>query len=326
MRIWDAMDGSFVYGPFPAFHVGGFLLQVVMPTLARYSASVAAPALSSSGEDADLAISIIKMKNVKMMCAAPRLVEHMAKTEQGMEVLAGLEYLTFGGAPLPQQLGDQLSARGVKLYPIYGTTECDWLPTLTPDAEEWAWLRFHPDQKISWEDAGNGDGTYELCFKVDVIEHNELRATHWTLRTDVWRSKDLFIQHPSKPELWKYTGRKDDLLVLAHGYKINPIPLENIVASHPLVSGALMAGENRAQPCIFIEPVETVTDSEAFNADVRPTIEKANGLVREDSRIADSHVIIAEPSSFQRSAKGGIVRPRTVHKFANIMEELSSRR
>jgi hypothetical protein len=35
-----------------------------------------------------------------------------------------------------------------------------------------------------------------------------------------WRTKDLFKQHPSKPFLWKYSGRRDDIVVLSNGEKV----------------------------------------------------------------------------------------------------------
>jgi hypothetical protein len=52
--------------------------------------------------------------------------------------------------------------------------------------------------------------------------------------------KDLYTPHPTKPDLWVYKGRTDDMLVLSSGEKVRPLPMEAIINTHPAVKDCLM--------------------------------------------------------------------------------------
>jgi acyl-coenzyme A synthetase/AMP-(fatty) acid ligase len=50
------------------------------------------------------------------------------------------------------------------------------------------------------------------------------------------------------------TGRVDDVLILTSGENVVPAPMENIIMSSPLVSGALIFGRGRNQVGVLLEP------------------------------------------------------------------------
>ena len=86
-------------------------------------------------------------------------------------------------------------------------------------------------------------------------------------------TSDLFIKHPTK-NLWKMSvlhfgipylsadhiglcnsvGRVDDVITLASGEKMVPVPMENIVISSPLLQGVVMFGRERNQVGVLVEP------------------------------------------------------------------------
>lgn len=101
-----------------------------------------------------------------------------------------------------------------------------------------------------------------------------------------------------------------------------PVPVEDVVSSDPRVSGAQMAGEKKWPPCMLVEPRDDPADVQAFQKEIWPSIEKANNLLRQDSRVPPSHVAIVTAGSFIRNAKGGVVRKRTVEKHAEKLESL----
>ena len=81
------------------------------------------------------------------------------------------------------------------------------------------------------------DGAYEM-----VLPYNK----HiWWLRkfcrpgpvTAEWRTKDLYKPHPSKPGLWKFHGRTDDVIVMGNGEKFNPVTMVSNLA-HQRACGA----------------------------------------------------------------------------------------
>ena len=250
MNLFNQLqEGEFCYAPVPSFHTGGFLTKTLFPTLFTHCAMIMGPpaASSSSSQNARLAIQIIKQRNVRMIIAPPLILEELARTEGGIETLASLKFITYGGAPLRKSLGDHLCSRGVQPLSIYGSTETGFLPLKSPqNREDWEYMQLPSDLKTAFDPLDADTGTYELCFKsAGSAAANELRGIHWSLQVDEWRSKDLFTRHPSAPDWWKYVGRKDDILVLGDGTNINPTALEETLQTHPMVSGALIAGENR---------------------------------------------------------------------------------
>lgn len=58
-------------------------------------------------------------------------------------------------------------------------------------------------------------------------------------------TKDLYKPHPSLPNHWIYYGRADNIIVFNNGEKLNPITIEEIVADHPKLKGALVVGTNK---------------------------------------------------------------------------------
>jgi acyl-coenzyme A synthetase/AMP-(fatty) acid ligase len=320
MPLFDGMNGGFLYAPFPAFHSAGFLFMTVLPVFSQ-STMVMPYAGENSAQNGHLALHIIKEKRTEMICVSPLVLKKISQCDEGVKILAGLKWVLYGGAPLPKSLGEHLSANGVNLVAIYGTTEATWIPTLLPASGHWDWLRFHPDAKIEWKQLENDEHTHELCFKNEGLAHNELRATHWTLKTDYWRSNDLFIRHPWKTDLWKYVGRKDDILVLAHAGMVNPVPVEDIIQSHPLIDGAIMAGAYRWPPCLLIEPRAGVEHHEKLRLDIWSIVEEANGILRQDNRIPMNKIMILAPNSLERNPKGGVVRYKSLRKHAETIQK-----
>jgi acyl-coenzyme A synthetase/AMP-(fatty) acid ligase len=321
MNLFSQLDGGFCYAPVPSFHSGGFLLRTLFPTLfPRCAMIMGPPTASSPSQNARLAIQIIRQRKVTMITAMPLLLEELARTAGGIEMLASLKFVTYGGAPLRKALGDRLCSKGVQPISIYGSTETAFLPTKSPKRrEDWEYMQFPPDLKITWNEVdGAGNGTYELCFEKSADPAaNDLRGTHWSLQVDEWRSKDLFTRHPTAPEWWKFVGRKDDILVLGDGNNINPTALEETLQSHPKVSGALMAGENKWPPCVLIELYDEIGEggAEAFRAGLQSAIDEANRVMRADHRIPDDHVLVLGSGSFVRNLKGGVMRSKTVLKY-----------
>lgn len=98
----------------------------------------------------------------------------------------------------------------------------------------------------------DGNGLFEL-----TVQRNQHMKYHGYFHTfpdaREWRTKDLFKQHPETPELWRYMGRKDDLLVLSNGEKVNPVRMEKYVEGHPAIMGALVVGQGNFQTGILLE-------------------------------------------------------------------------
>jgi long-subunit acyl-CoA synthetase (AMP-forming) len=65
--------------------------------------------------------------------------------------------------------------------------------------------------------------------------------------------KDLYVKHPTKANIWRYVGRKGDVIVLSNGEKLNPTSMEDTLRGHKGVKGALVVDQARFILAAIIE-------------------------------------------------------------------------
>lgn len=122
-------------------------------------------------------------------------------------------------------------------------------------------------------------------------------------------------------------GRRDDILVLANGEKVNPIPLEQHVQGDPRLKGVLLIGNGRIQSALIVEPRENLAEAERVQllASLNARIEEANELTPSPGRVRRGMVICASPDKpFARTGKGTIVKKLTEDAYKNEIEHLYS--
>ncbi|KAK4897921.1 hypothetical protein LTR27_004305 [Elasticomyces elasticus] len=243
----------------------------------------------------------------------------MVATTEGLEALWELDLVVFGGAPLAGAVGDKIVEK-TSLVSLLGATETGFMPTLVPSpATDWAYFEWAPGGGLVLDP--QGDDLNEL-----VIKRNKDRKYqgifHSFPQHQEWRTKDLYQQHPSKPHLWKYKGRKDDVIVLSIGEKVQPTDGEKTIEGHPSVKGALVVGEGRFQCSLLVEPdwevLPLTISADDFLETIWPTIEKANAALPAHGRIWKSN------KPFVRSAKGSIMRRQTNNLYKDEIEALYS--
>lgn len=106
------------------------------------------------------------------------------------------------------------------------------------DREDYFYFAFHPYSGFEFKEIEPG-----------VYEHWMHRDDDLSLFQGIFHTfpdmhdiniKDLYVKHPTKPGLWAYKGRSDDLVVLSNGYKISPLDTEAFITTHPAISGCLV--------------------------------------------------------------------------------------
>ena len=271
---------------------------------------------------AGLVIEAIEATNPTSGIFPPSILEDLSATDKGIEALGKLQSVFFGGAPLASASGDKI-CQVTNLVTVLGSTEALLMCTLLPSApDEWGYFHWSSVTGAVMEPAENG--LFELVLKPKEIKHQAIFHTFPEIQE--WRTKDLFRQHPSKPFLWKYSGRRDDIIVLSNGEKFNPVLTEKLIESHPWVKGALVVGHGKFQAGLLIEPewsqAKTTNPSELVGH-IWPMVEQANREAPAHARIYQTKVAIARKEKpFTRAAKGSIIRLQTVASFKDEIEDL----
>lgn len=279
---------------------------------------------SSKMLSADLIIDVINDVRPTSGIFPPSILEDLSATSEGLEALGKLDKVFFGGAPLASASGDKI-CRVTKLITIIGSTEALLMCTLIPsECDEWGYFHWAAAAGTVMEPAG--DDLYELVLKRKDKDFQTIFHTFPDIQE--WRTKDLFTQHPSKPYLWKYNGRRDDIVVLSNGEKFNPVVTEKLIESDRLVKGALVVGQGRFQAGLLIEPewsqAGSLTPSTLIDR-IWPMVEQANREAPAHARIYQSKIaVVGKEKSFVRAAKGSIIRLQTVAAFKGEIEALYS--
>lgn len=291
---------------------------LVRPIYSEAAAPVLGPATRPA--TGSMVVEIMRQQKLHGLYVPPAIAEQLLQEPGGIDYFRGLDFLCYAGGPLSPAAGDLIS-QVTDICTLYGSTETGQIHQLVPLREDWAYLEWHPSVKQQMQPSD--DDAYELVIFPDASTTGILQLGHNFPNVEEWRTRDLFKPHPVKPHLWRFHGRRDDIIVLSNGEKFNPVPMEALLQGHPLVSGALVIGQGRFQAALLIEPKPDMEDTTSLAEEIWSHVEQGNLKVPGQGRISRSKVMVLDPSkSFQRAGKGTIVRKLTERLYEVEIEAL----
>lgn len=259
----------------------------------------------------------MKSEPLKALYIPPAIAEQLLQEPDSLDLFKQLDFLCYTGAPFSPTAGEKLVSV-TELVSLYGSTEAFQVPQLVPDKEDWAYMEWNPNFKLKMQPSDDEAGVYELVLFADESTDTISALNHNLPGTDVWRTKDLFKPHPTKEDLWRYYGRRDDIIVLSNSEKFNPVPFELAVQGHPSLAGALVIGLGRVRPVLLLEPKDDTFTLD----DVWSRVEEANKLVPAHGRILAREDVLVVDRPFTRAGKGTVVRKLTEKTFKSEIDAL----
>jgi aryl carrier-like protein len=230
-------------------------------------------------------------------------------------------------APLSQRAGTLIS-KHTRVICNLGATETACLQRLAPSVDDWPYFYWHPTHS-GIEMRETEDGLYELF----IVRDPKLRLYQGVFNTfpDIqeWSMQDLYSRHPdpSKPFLYRYQCRRDDVIVLSNGEKIAPALIEATLMSHPLVKGAMVVGRGKFQPAALIDlfdgaPSEPNERRQMIER-LAPVITEANIHAPTHAKLDQYHVMFADPAKpIKYLGQGKIQRHSTYKLYEGDIEAL----
>ncbi|KAJ9194745.1 hypothetical protein DTO164E3_7166 [Paecilomyces variotii] len=309
--IWyDLTSDDLLLSTTPFFHLMGFIPLV--EAIFHGQPFVTGPDKPLA---VDFLVDIMEEARPTAALLPPSLLEEMSHSDRAVEAMSHLKYVVFGGAPLSPEVGEKLR-KYTGIRTVIGTSEIGIIPSMLPlDKEDWGYFDFNPNWKLDMQPVG--DGSYEL-----VIPRPPTRDYHGIFHTfpdiNEYRTKDSFVQHPKKPNLWKYNGRLDDIIVLSNGEKFNPVTMEKTIEAHPLVSRALVVGQARFQSALLIEPNWNRWTGEKPDSDlieeIWSTVQQANHITLAHGRVAKNRIGLASKDKPFKTTPKGTTQRRLVNQ------------
>lgn len=265
-------------------------------------------------------LHVLRRHQFEIFYGVPYALKLLSETQEGIDALAAMKVVMFGGSACPDALGDLLTEGGVNLVSHYGTTETGQLMTSirSPGDKTWNYVRVHENLKPYVRFENRGANLYEL---VVLAGWPSKVATN---RDDgSYATKDLFEPHPSIEGAWKYSGRLDDTIVLMNGEKAIPIAMEQALRHNKLVQEAVMFGAGKSQLGLIIIASESAASMEPQELiDVLwPTIVAENKAMPAYAQLDRDMVrVLPAGTPYPSTDKGTMIRQAFYRAFESEIE------
>lgn len=259
-------------------------------------------------------IDLLKTSKAQSLISVPSILEEISVLPegQGVQMLASLQFVAFGGGLLKPSVGEKLAAGDVKVLNHYGSTESGPIaPFFVPRAGyDWHYFRLRKDMNMRLE---RGPVLEDGVQSYTLITHPFGWATTFIFQ-------DQLIGNPRNPTSdFSAIGRNDDLIVLANGEKVTPRILETMLFESQIVKAAIAFGDGQFELGVIIQPSMSlaVEDYHDFKSSCWPVILRAGELMDAHARISSTEAIIVAPSGMilPRSDKGSIMRKEVYKMF-----------
>ena len=215
-----------------------------------------------------------------------------------------------GGGPLGARLGHFYRGAGFDLLEGYGLTESSGVLTVNPINAAKIGTVGKPIPGVTIQIAEDGEvlAKAKTLFK-GYWQNPQANADSWT---GEWYHTGDIGELDSEGYL-SITGRKKDLIVTAGGKNVSPSQLEDVLASDPLISQAVVVGDNRS----FIAALITI-DQETF-----PAWAEKHGKTGQVSDLLQDGDLVGAVQDAVDKANKTVSRAESIRKFKILAEEFT---
>ncbi|KAI1178787.1 hypothetical protein F4777DRAFT_62023 [Nemania sp. FL0916] len=320
------LDGNDVFVPFPLSHFGG-MGNVIAAIYSETTLVFPAPGTRLSPDNIAL---LLQHSNSTAAVLLPSLLEGILHHSSGLAAVARLKHVAYTGGPLNPLRGKVLAKKLPHLFTILASTEGGISHLVaTSDSTYWDSFRFVDVGQRMDEIA---PGIFELVFPRSELVNKTYALFHTHPHLDVeFRTSDLFSklekenENEHDGERWVYRGRADNWIAMSNGLKMDPTETENAIASHPVVTGVVMAGSYRFRLCLLVELVPEAhnLEHEKVIKELWPIIAASNRRAPKFGRVPRELVLFATPEKpFLRAGKGTVQRRLTVQAYEKEINDL----
>ncbi|KAI9375907.1 hypothetical protein BJX61DRAFT_548427 [Aspergillus egyptiacus] len=305
----------------PLYHGFG----VLAPALALGIGKTVCFPPASTVPNARSTLELLQASSATSLMTVPSILEDLTLMgDRGIQPLAQLDFVAFGGEMLKPAIGDRLKRHGVRLLNHYGTTESGPLaPIFIPDdSYNWRYFRLRDDLHFQLHEIAPV-GT-ERRFRLTTFPFG------WGRPFEI---QDQLVCNPDFPESdFDAVGRNDDTIVLATGEKVQPQILEGLPGQCESVKTAIVFGEHQFEIGVLVQPATELAPAayDAFKEQIWPIVLEAQEKMDEHARIQSMEAILIVPSAvtLARTDKGSIARKEVYKMFeveiAQVYHKLES--
>ena len=214
-----------------------------------------------------------------------------------------LEVVVSGGSPLGERLSHFFLAAGIVVGQGYGLTETSPACTFDRPDDPTPGTVGTPLPGVEIVIADDG----EILVRGENVfagYHRDPEATREILDEDGWLRTGDLGELDEDGSLW-ITGRKKELIVTAGGKNVAPEPLEEAIRAHPLVSQAVVVGDDRP----FVGALVTLDD------DALAAFAEEEGLAGDEADLRGHERVREEVAGAVEAANATVSRAESIREF-----------
>ena len=253
---------------------------------------------------------------VKYFSSVPYVLQMLSMERDGLDILKQMKLVGVGGAALSQDIGDDLVQKEVNLVSRFGSAECGFLMSSNRDFavdKEWQYLRSNASPYLKFEPQEGGLGELVILPSwPHMAKRNRDDGSYATA--------DLFAPHLTIPNAWRYHSRADSQLTLITGKKFDPAPLEDAIATSPLLSDVLIFGNGQQVPgaLLFRSAKSADMPNDELLSAIWPSIEKINADSQGHTRLSKPMLMVIPngAAGLEKSSKGTVMRGQAEKRYA----------
>ncbi|KAG9944022.1 acetyl-CoA synthetase-like protein, partial [Aureobasidium melanogenum] len=333
------MAGQSIYCALPTFHTSGITANLLTPV---YLSTIIILGPAGVRPDKQTVLGVLRSAPVSAASFPPSLLEELIADPVCRKALKQLKKIVYGGAPLAAWATRIIASdfNGTVSSALGSTEGGLWLTGSSPDPADQGYFLIHPFMAPDFQHT-DAD-LYELVIKRTAQSEaytNFFRcidstpshlATHFGFnngeKATEFRTKDLFSPHPTKPGLWKYRCRKDDLVLLSGEVKMYAGAIEEALSAHPAIGAVLVGGQYRSRPFLMVEPASPIVTNDQkaeFVDEIWPAVQAENEKHHESARLVRELVIlVGVEKNMVRTPKGTVDRKATLSAFEVEIDDL----
>ncbi|KAL8941350.1 MAG: hypothetical protein Q9216_002289 [Gyalolechia sp. 2 TL-2023] len=279
--------------------------------------------------------------NVQVAASLPTVYPDLTANADYLDNLSHLRYVAYTGGPCPSHLGARIASK-TRLVTLLGSSETGPIPTEATDPEDWEYTKFsaviphrltnvladlHELEIVREGELDSG------CSSTTEMNPEPVFSTLPGLT--VYGTKDLYSKHPIKADLWRFRGRKDDLITLSPSTSSEPshmfpVPMEEAINCRPEIKSALIMGNGKPRPALLAEPNEQWTEEEqSIRAQklvqdvIWPVVAEVNLDYPSHTRLDRGMVkVLAPGESMPTTSKGYVSRKLANQKYQALLDSL----
>jgi long-chain acyl-CoA synthetase len=248
-----------------------------------------------------------------------------------------LRFAVSGGAPLGDRLGHFFHGAGILVLEGYGLTETTAAATMNTPAHYRIGTVGRPIPRTSVRIADDGEvllkggNIFSGYWRNDAATADVISADGWFATGDIGElDADGFL---------RITGRKKELIVTAGGKNVAPAVLEDRIRAHPLVSQAVVVGDQRpfVAALVTLDSEELarwpgsdtgeLSGSEALRSEIQKAIDDANAAVSKAESIREFRILEQDftIASGELTPTLKLKRNVVVEKYTDLIESMYTR-